>query len=52
MRRAILDRRDESYIEELAEQNGMQTMQSDGMDKAAQGLVTKQEVKRVLYGGI
>jgi type II secretory ATPase GspE/PulE/Tfp pilus assembly ATPase PilB-like protein len=50
LREAVMQRLDVSDMEKLAEQQGMVTMLEDGMQKAAQGLTTAGEVRRVLYG--
>jgi general secretion pathway protein E len=47
VRRAILDREDESRIEEKAVASGMRTLYADAIDKAASGVTSLEEVLRV-----
>lgn len=51
IREAILTGQSREKIEELAKAAGMKTLWDDGMVKAAAGLTSKEEVRRVLYGG-
>lgn len=51
IREAILTGQSREKIEELAKAAGMKTLWDDGMTKAAAGLTSEEEVRRVLYGG-
>ena len=50
IREAILTGQSQEVLTRLACDNGMETMQTDGDNKAEASLTTKEEVRRVLYG--
>lgn len=51
IRDAILTGQSREQIEALAREAGMENLWADGQAKAAAGLTTQEEVRRVLYGG-
>ncbi len=49
IREAILAKKSSTVLNEIARKNGMQTMVEDGLEKAAQGVTTIEEVLRIFY---
>ena len=52
IREGILEKWPRQKMEELARKNGLRTLEEDGMEKAAAGITSLDEVRRVLYGSV